>query len=293
MNASGEALDRWVGYTDPDGWTRNFDAAIADPTTIDAKTARYATAPDEALAAAMGRIQGSLGKPRESVEAWQKAMDLAGAPRPDYAVAAFIQQNRGLAGGSFAVVDLKATGETVMAQSRDPRDALVVAATLSDVAADRKDPSIVEPFLARALKASESMTDPKWTKVRGELQVADALLFKKDPALAVQLKKAAMPPGWEGTASGINEFAWWCFEKKVNLEEAQTLARKGVELAEPGAEKAEALDTLAELCNELGNCKDALELSQRAAKEDPSSDHYTKQIQRFTELAAKKPAAGA
>ena len=291
MNASGEALDRWIGFTGAERWQKTFDAALADPTSIESKKQRFASQPTAELAAALGRIHGSLRERKESVASFQQAMKLAEAPRSDYASAVFFQQMMGLAADEFTVADLKASADAVMAAPGDPADKLFVAAALSDVASDRNDPSLIQPYAAPALEASAGLTDARSKKLRTEIEVADALLVKKDQVLAVQLMKASMPPGWEQNAGELNDFAGWCFQHKVDMPEAQTLARKAVDLAEPGAEKAQVLDTLAELCNELGNCSDALDLSRRAAKEDPSDEHYTKQVQRFSELNGKKKAA--
>ena len=54
----------------------------------------------------------------------------------------------------------------------------------------------------------------------------------KDKAKALSLKRRSMPEGWMEQAKQLNAFAWWCFENEVDLEEADTLARKGVDLAE-------------------------------------------------------------
>jgi hypothetical protein len=82
----------------------------------------------------------------------------------------------------------------------------------------------------------------------------------------------------------LNSFAWWCFENKVNLEEAQELALKGVELAEPGKARAQILDTAAEICNALGNCGRAIELIQVAIGEDADNEYYAEQLARFEKI---------
>src|SRR5438093_374524 len=103
-----------------------------------------------------------------------------------------------------------------------------------------------------------------------------------------------MPAGWEANAAQLNEFAWWCYKHQLNLEEGERLARKGAELAKPGAERAGVLDTAAEICNLMGNCDDAVSLAEQAVKEDPQDEHYVRQVKRFTELRDKKKAeAGA
>jgi hypothetical protein len=97
-----------------------------------------------------------------------------------------------------------------------------------------------------------------------------------------------MPEGWLKNAGQLNEFAWWCFENKANLNEAERLARKSVELAKPGREKANSLDTQAEIVNAKGNTLEAVELSKKAAKESPDSKYFPQQVVRFEKLLKEK-----
>ena len=114
------------------------------------------------------------------------------------------------------------------------------------------------------------------------------LFVEKDIDGAIALRKARLPEGWEQNTDALNSFAWWCFENQVNLEEGERLARNAVELAEDGADKAMILDTLAEICNLRGSCKDAVLYIEMAIKSDPDRQYYKKQLTRFQkELAAQ------
>ena len=114
-----------------------------------------------------------------------------------------------------------------------------------------------------------------------------ALFVEKAPEKAVKLRKANLPEGWLENAEELNGFAWWCFQNRVNLEEAESLARKGVELAANDKTKAEILDTVAEICNARGSCKDAVTYIELAIQADPDSEHYKKQLERFRKLLAE------
>src|SRR5439155_17161097 len=154
--------------------------------------------------------------------------------------------------------------------------------------------SLLAPYLDPALKASEGVTDERSRSMRTDVEISGALLVKGDKELALCLKRKSMPAGWEERPSELNAFAWWCFSNQVDLEEAEKLARKGASLTSPGAERAEILDTAAEICNLLGNCDDAVSLSEQAAKDAPGEEHYAKQVKRFAEIRDKKKAeAGA
>jgi benzoyl-CoA reductase/2-hydroxyglutaryl-CoA dehydratase subunit BcrC/BadD/HgdB len=48
------------------------------------------------------------------------------------------------------------------------------------------------------------------------------------------------------------------------------------------------LDTLAEICNARGTCKDAVTYIELAIKEAPGNDYYKKQLERFQKILAEK-----
>ena len=123
---------------------------------------------------------------------------------------------------------------------------------------------------------------PKWA--RDALNISYALMVENDKKKAIDLKKASFSEGWEDNPSDLNAFAWWCFENKINLKEADELARKGVKLAKPGREKAMILDTVAEIINLIGFPEESVDLVEQAIKEDPENDFYKKQLDRFTKM---------
>src|SRR5262245_46094459 len=267
MDASGTARDRWIGYRGPESWLRAFNGAIADPASIEEKEKRFKTEPTEALAAALGRIHTSLHEGKEAVAFYREAERMAGSPKAAYEAEIYLQQWMGLGDGTFTLDELRASADAVMAASdSDPLDMLTVASTMGDVAKDRKDPSLFAPYAGPALEAASGMSDQRAVKMRHEIEIAQALLVKGDKGAALELERASMPPGWDQDADKLNEFAWWCFEAQVNLEEAERLARRGIDLAKPGAQKAQLLDTAAEICNLLGSCDDAVTLAEQAAK---------------------------
>ena len=90
-----------------------------------------------------------------------------------------------------------------------------------------------------------------------------------------------MGAGWDDDPERINEFAWWCFENGINLEPALSLARRGAAAAtEPGL-RAATLDTVAEICFALGRREEAVAAIRRAIAEEPETDYFKQQLQRF------------
>jgi hypothetical protein len=140
----------------------------------------------------------------------------------------------------------------------------------------------------KAIERTEASLDADVQASRKGLLPDYAMIVLGDPKKAVTYKKASMKEGWMKDPNQLNGFAWWCFENKLNLEGAYTLGKKGAELAEPGPDRAMILDTVAEICNAMDDCHQALKIIREAIKEDPNREYYKKQEKRFQELLAAK-----
>lgn len=287
MNSKGEVVDWWVGYKDPESFIASNAAAVADPTTVDQKFVRFAWNPTARDAATLGRIKGARGQRAEALALHRRALELD--PTGPYHQAIFEQTAALHAKESSGVslADVKRTADTALASPKATTDDKVsLAMTMRRVADREKDMKLIAPYYAAAIEATRDVTTGRLADARKQMLVDEALHIKGDAEAAVALKRDAMPEAWMTDAGALNEFAWWCFENEVNLVEAEALARKGVELSPAGAEKAQILDTVAEICNLRGRCGEAIELMRKAIKEDPTEEHYSKQLARFEKILA-------
>ncbi len=148
---------------------------------------------------------------------------------------------------------------------------------------DKRDGNVdmAKTYLEAALDISKNTSDQDLKNARNEIMVDYYLYAKNDTGAAVSQKKVNMPKGWKKNAGDLNEFAWWCFENKINLKEAESFARQAVKLAEPGEAKAMILDTAAEICFARGNKTDALKFAKMAVDQAPNNKYYPKQVQKF------------
>lgn len=289
MDDKGTVFDRFKGYSQPSDWIAQFEGAMADRTPIEEKARRFERQPTASLAAALGRVRAAEGNRKEAVRFYREAQRLAPAPNSWYALQIALNQFRGIEDGDFTVEDLRASADSFFAIA--PGDDLhrtQLGWVMAQVARDKKDPTLLAPYLEAAARSAERLTDPDAAEFRTELRAAKALVLDGNADEAFRIKRDAMPAGWEADAEKLNELAWWCFENRVNLEEAEKLARRGIELAKDDKQKGEILDTAAEICNLLGNCEESITLITAAAKLDPDNEHYQKQLARFQELLAKQ-----
>ena len=286
LNGDGETLDRWVGYS-KDMHLETLDAALSDLTTIEHKMERYNSKPSAKDAAVLGRYSYALGEYKDAVNYYTTAQKLNDNPETDYSYKIFDNTYSGVKGEHFTFDDVTAAADNVLkSEAAKPKIKGITAMRVTRMAKRQDRLDIIEPYIEAGLKMVSGSDDPDDIESYNDLMVEKSLYVTRDKKAAVKYKKANLPDGWMEDAGKLNGFAWWCFENLVNLEEAEQLARKGVELAEPGREKAMILDTLAEICNVLDNCFEAVKFTKLAISEDPENEFYGNQLERFEKILA-------
>lgn len=286
LNGESETVDRWVGY-EKNYLIRTMNDVMSDLSTIDEKMARYKAEPTAKDAEVLGRYSNALGDYKNAVGYYANAQAMTGDKSSDYTYQIFTNTAYGIRGEDFTFDDaVKAARDVMNSPLSDPQNKISVAMRITDMAKQNDNLDIVPPFIEEGLKLVSGSEDPEAIDANNNLMVRKALYVTHDNDEAVKYKKLTMPEGWTDDAGQLNSFAWWCFENSVDLKEAEKLARKGVDLAKPGREKAMILDTLAEICNVLNNCSESVDLTEAAIKEDPDNEYYQKQLERFQGILA-------
>ena len=182
---------------------------------------------------------------------------------------------------------MKEQADVVLASSkRSDKDLIKVAFSMYKVSKREDDLSLFTPYLKVCVEETADSRDEGVVSKRAKLMPEYSLHIEKNEEKAIKLKKSSMPDDWLEVSNELNNFAWWCFENKTNLVEAEKMARKGVDLATPGKGKANVLDTLAEICNLSGECGEAVDDIRLAVAEDPENEYFQDQLVRFEKLLA-------
>jgi len=292
LNGDGATLDRWSGY-EKKTWLASAQAVLDDPVTVDERRARFEKSPSAPDAARLAKVRDSRGEYAEAVALYREAQRLNRDPEKDYLMDIFVASFYGIRTKAVSPEEVGAAADAVLASPKaEPGDVVHVAYLMTYGARSIQQPELAAPYLKAAIERTEGTTDPEVQRLRADILPDYALLVLTDTEKAVGYKKAAMREGWLTDPGQLNGFAWWCFENRLHLEEAQALAQKGVDLAKPGEERAMILDTLAEICNARGDCGEALAVAKRALAESPQGKQYQEQVERFTKLLEEKGAAG-
>ncbi|UCE66178.1 MAG: thioredoxin family protein [Candidatus Zixiibacteriota bacterium] len=288
LNDKGQTVDRWIGYT-KEYLLATMESAMMDLTPIQEKMFRFETDPNLNDALVLGRYSRSLGEYEDAVKYYRAAQKINEDPDKDYLYEIFSNTADGALKDMFTFEDAGNAADAVLASAAtDADDKYGVASKMTHLAEKKEKLDLVTPYLEAGIEALKGSEDPDDARNYATLMADYSLYVTKDHDKAVSYKKKTMPEGWQENAGNLNSFCWWCFENKVNLEEAEELSRKSVKLAEPGEEKAMYLDTLSEICNALGKLYEAVEFMKIAVREAPDNEYYKEQLERFEKLLASK-----
>lgn len=277
VNEAGEVTDRWAGYPGAEEFVALIAAGRADPRTIDEKEQAYTAAPTLALSTSLARYSEAVFANVAAVTYYRKAIELDPARTPEFQHNIFMAMYYGLRSGAFAPVDLLAEGRAlVSAPDAGPETVVMVASIAQRVAS----PEDYLPFLKQALLATEG-AEGDLADARRNLEVDTALLIEGDVDKALALKKAAMPEGWLDQPAALNSFAWWCFEHDVNLDDAFVQAMRGAQLATSDGDKANILDTAAEIAFKQGQVDRAIKLETEAVSLAPDRGAFKRTLEKF------------
>ncbi len=279
LNADGQIVDRWIGYA-KDHFIGTLGKALKDTATIDTKKTRFKDKPSAADAEILGRYSSAIGEYKEAVDYYRTAMELDKNSARYHLFDIFENTCDGYERDMFTFEEALAAADKVIENGDVDAESKVQAAVMIvPLIIENSRMELLGKYLDAGINAAGE--DGGLAGKKTQLVINKHIYISGDTAKAIELKKQSMPKDWQNDASRLNSFAWWCFENKINLKEAEKLARRGVELAKPGKEKAMIADTVAEICFARKNKKEAVKFAKLAAAEDPENKFYKKQVERF------------
>jgi thioredoxin-related protein len=284
MNSDGEMMDFWMGFYKSSEFTESMEEALSDPTTVAQKLDRFRENPTATDALKLGDLRQYQGMSAEAVAYYQRAQVLDPSSDVNYDLRIFGAMARGSWGQLYTTEAVSHQADAVFASNPEPSAMLEVLYSMKKMAHKTEQPALWHPYLKQTVEAAPQFAnDEKYAHKVAWYKPDYALHIEKDAEKAIQYRKDVMPEDWLHNANELNNFAWWCFENDLNLEEADAMARRGIELAEAGKQKANILDTLAEICNAREDCEHAVEYIRMAVAEAPEEEYFQKQLVRFEE----------
>ena len=265
-------------------------AARADTRTLVAKKAAFEVAPTVDLAVSLANDTACNYDFPGSVKYFRQARDLDPARADEHTRNIFTYLYYGAEDDAVTFDELRAEGDRVLALADvTPVERIDIASMIMQVAHKQDRVADGLPYLTIGLEAAATLPadSPSARTIKG-LQVDHALLVEKDVPKAVEMRKSMMPENWEQDPKRLNQFAWWCCENDVNLDEASAMVMRAVELSDDDSDRSNYLDTAAEICLKQGNCEDAIARIKQAIELAPDREYFKEQLAKFEAALMQK-----
>jgi tetratricopeptide (TPR) repeat protein len=282
-NSSGEEIYRWIGYSSGAGsFVYALESAMADTMTVKGRIARLKSSPTPNDAKYLAKYYSDIDEPLKAVEFYRRAANLD--KNVDYTLQIFTNLAQACWKDMIPFEEALPAADSVINSKRVIKNSIVnVARLITRLARKKGKTDRIEKYLQAGLDATEGSQNKRFVEARHEFMADYTLHVRADTAKAIKIKKASLGEGWENDRDTFYRFALWCLERKINLEEAETYARKTVNLVYAGKYRAKALNTVAEICEARGNIMEAIKVINLAIQQDPDNDFYVEQLERFTE----------
>lgn len=283
LNPDGQITASWLGYDGPESFAAKVRGGLDDPRPVAAKAAEFEGAPTAALAEALADHSAAQNDPVAAVGYLRKARELAPARAEAYGETILMTMFFGARQKAFSADETAAEAgpiQSAAVAAGDGDAAMIIGLQMASVpgARESRAAAAVVRTAAEVLASRPADARPPFAT---QIEIAGALIADADPAKALELKRGSLPAGWQEDAGQLNGFAWWCFENGVNLDEALTLARKSAELTDDDHERANVLDTVAEILHARGDVAGAVETMRRAVALHPERGYFQRQLERF------------
>ncbi len=289
VNAKGEPIERWIGYDTAQGWADRVAAARRDTRTLVEKKAAFAIAPTAELAETMANDVATDYDWAGSVAFFKQTRELAPA-RADELTRMIFMYMAEADPTDFTFEDIRIEGDRVLnAVGTTAEDRVELGSLMMNAAESHERLAAGIPYLERALGAATGLPDDsKVARTVKFLQITHALMVEKNTQRAVDLRKSLMPENWQQEARRLNQFAAWCLDNGVNLDEADGTVLKAVELAKTDAERGRYLATAAEIALKRGDANAAVERGKQALALDPANEDTVDLVARAEAALAGK-----
>jgi len=280
-DSKGDVITRWTGYTGrAKGFVAALQKALKDKRTINERMAQFEKNPTYVDAVNLARFLSAVDEHVEAIEYLKKAAAMDNRTTFGYDI---------FSNAANAVWKEQEPYQFVF----EPAFAVVRASDSKPI--ERANVSRLMCRLSRKFDRTDSLAvlieaglDATASASTGDLKDANSLLRSEyalqidaDTTKAIAIKKQSMGEGWQGDRDVAFAFAKWCLERRVNLDEAEAIARKTVDLVYPGVYRARVLSTLAEILDAQGRTKEAMAKVVLAIEQSPDDPYYMNQLKRL------------
>ena len=278
-DGNGDIITRWTGYTSARRFIVSLNKALADRITIKQRTERHRTNPNTRDALFLANYSKSIGEFLSAIDYYRQIQKLSGR---DYSMQIFESSANAAWSGLIPFDTVMLAADVILkAKNRNNRNVQKIARLMGNLARKLHTTDKIARYIEAGIEVTAKSQEAKTIESHYRFLADKALYIAADTAEALQLEKESLGKDWQTNPTKFYSFGLWCYQRGINLEEAESYVRRALERASSGYFKAKHHDLLAEISFALGNTEEAIRQTELALQEEPSSEFYEKQLQRF------------
>lgn len=287
---TGEIIYRWTGYTGVQPFIRSLNKALSDLTTVADRIAKFEAGPSFNAAVMLANYFSDTGEHLDAVRFYRKAEDLRPNASVDFSYNIFSNTANAAWKDMIPFEDVLPIADSVISsrERKNLNNAIRVAQVMSRLARKLKKEDQVGKYLQRGIDLTANAADDKNRNIHKALKIEYLLQVDHDTVKAVNDQKSTLGEDWLRNPEKFYSFAKWCLERRVDLPEAEYLAREATKYAQDGDFKGQVYNTVAELCYVQGKLEDAIKFSDLAIEQDPGNINYQDNQEHYLEEWGKK-----
>jgi tetratricopeptide (TPR) repeat protein len=282
-DSAGEIIFHWTGYTNVSLFGRSLKEGLANPITIKSRYEMLNSSPTLDNIITLAKYNNEIGENVKAAELYRRAQSIQKGS--DYLYNIFENMADAVWKGKSNFEQLLQSADDVLtAKSENITNVAGVGIIVTRVARKVGRTDDIAKYLQAGIDITGSREDKKSKDLYTTLIADQALYVKKDTARAISIKKESMGPDWEKKPQKFYNFAKWCLERNIDLNEAENFASKAIEGSTEGKFRASIMVTLADIYKARGKKTEAVNTMELALKQDPQNSYYKTKL---TEMRAK------
>jgi tetratricopeptide (TPR) repeat protein len=283
-NSDGEVITRWTGYTGADRFLQSFQQAKTNLTTIKTRAGRFDESPTVRNGLALAQYYSDTREYLKARDYYRQLQSLQGS-QADYAFEIFKATAEAVWNDLLPFDSVVAAADVVLGRPKQISDQLgQLAQIIANVARRTGDVGRIEKYLEAGARATSARTDKAGVSMNRDIVADYALYVLHDTTKALNIKKSGLGSGWDQDPARYFQYGEFCYQRRIDLAQAENYVRLATQKASEGKFKAKHLRLLAEILFARGKVDEAIATGEQALEQDPTTEYFVEKLQEWRQL---------
>lgn len=283
-DSNGDVIYRWEGYTTAGRFIGSLKTGLTDLVTIEQRIQRNKNNPNNRDINFLAKYLTDIGEYMESNKYYRMAQNKSGRTTRDYSFSIFQNYADAIWNSKLPFDSVFISADNVVNNKKTIKDSIRKLAMMMANLARRKDrTNDIGKYLQAGIDVTASSKNAKTKEYHYLIKADYELYVTHDTLNAIKQKQISMGDGWQNDPAKYYSYGKYCFDRRINLAEAEKYVQMACQKATEGSFRAKHLNLLAEICHARGNTTEAIVQIKLAIENDPDNESYSKQLERFEE----------